>query len=120
MARGGAPARVYRGGGEGNLLRGCPELTPEQAAKVIDAEIEKVVERLTSQQAHFTREDIVRDVCIATVTQRIAPREIHERVTETLRGERFLSLGRHRNQDASRPARSFMRLRRARSRRPRS
>jgi len=77
----------------------CPELTPEQAAKVIDAEIEKVVERLTSQQAHFTREDIVRDVCIATVTQRIAPREIHERVTETLRGERFLSLGRHRNQE---------------------
>ena len=57
-------------------------------------------EHLTSQQAHFSeREDIVRDVCIATVTQALAPREIHERVTETLRGEHFLSLGRHRNQE---------------------
>lgn len=77
----------------------CPTLTPEQTAKVIDAAIEKVVERLTSQQAHFSREDILREVCIATVTQRIAPREIHERIIETLRGERFLSLGHHRNQE---------------------
>ena len=41
----------------------------------------------------------LRDVCIATVADGIAPRKIHERVEETLREERFLSLGRYRDQE---------------------
>ena len=62
-------------------------------------QIETTINRLTSQQAHFSKIELVRDVCIATVADGIAPREIHERVEETLREERFLSLGRYRDQE---------------------
>ena len=76
-----------------------PVLTPDQTAKLIDAAVETTINRLTSQQAHFSKIELVRDVCIATVADGIAPREIHERVEETLREERFLSLGRYRDQE---------------------
>ena len=100
MARDRPPARVYRGGGgrqsfasaarssrpsrrpRSSMPRSKNRRPPHEPAGPLHAEM-----------------DIVRDVCIATVTHGIAPREIHERVEETLRGERFLSLGRHRDQE---------------------
>ena len=70
-----------------------PALTPDQAAAIIDAAVENAVKHLTSQQAHFTKNDLLRDVCVATVAQGIAPRQIHERVEQTLKQERFIDLG---------------------------
>jgi conjugative relaxase-like TrwC/TraI family protein len=70
-----------------------PALTPEQTATIIDAAVENAVKHLTSQQAHFTKNDLLRDVYVRTVAAGIAPRQIHERVEQTLRQERFIDLG---------------------------
>ena len=68
-------------------------LTPDQTAKIIDAAIENAVKSLTSQQAHFSKNDLLRDAFVATVAQGIAPRQIHDRIEETLKQERFVDLG---------------------------
>ena len=68
-------------------------LTPDQTAKIIDAAIENAVKSLTSQQAHFSKNDLLRDAFVATVAQGIAPQQIHDRVEETLKQERFVDLG---------------------------
>ena len=76
------------------ILRGQrPALTPEQTAKVVDTAIEDAVKHLTSQQAHFSKNDLMQGVCVATVAMGIAPRQIHERVEQTLKQERFIDLG---------------------------
>ncbi|MGZ5863583.1 MAG: MobF family relaxase, partial [Methyloceanibacter sp.] len=69
-----------------------PALTPEQTATIIDAAVENAVKSLTSQQTHFMKNDLLRDVCVATVTAGIAPRQIHERIEQTLTQERFIDL----------------------------
>ena len=69
-----------------------PALTPDQEAKIIDVAVENAVKSLTSQQAHFTKNDLLRDVCVGTVAAGIAPHQIHERIEETLRQERFIDL----------------------------
>ena len=68
-------------------------LTPDQTAKLIDVAVENAVKSLTSQQAHFSKNDLLRDVFVATVAQGIAPRQIHDRIEETLKQERFVDLG---------------------------
>ena len=75
------------------ILRGQrPALTPDQTAKIVDTAIEDAVKHLTSQQAHFSKNDLVQGVCVATVAMGIAPRQIHERVEQTLKQERFIDL----------------------------
>ena len=75
------------------LSRPRQALTPAQTAKLIDVAVENAVKSLTSQQAHFSKNDLLRDVFVATVAQGIAPRQIHGRIEETLRQERFVDLG---------------------------
>ena len=70
-----------------------PDLTPKEVQKIIDAAIEKSVAKHTSEQAHFRKADLTRAVLIATAPQRIAPREVLNRVEETLGHERFINLG---------------------------
>ena len=69
------------------------ELTPDQATRVVDAAIEKAVKDALEQQAHFKRGDLLRDVCVATVTHGIAPQLIRERVEAALGQDRFVRLG---------------------------
>lgn len=89
-------ARGYGFGGEEVakiFSRRRPELTPEREAKLIDKVIEDTVTKLTSQQAHFTRSNLVQGVCMATVADGISPERIHERAKVALQGERFVALG---------------------------
>ena len=93
MARDRAPARIYRAPRPADPQPAAERLTPDQTAKIIDAAIENAVKSLTSQQAHFSKNDLLRDVFVATVAQGIAPRQIHDRIEETLKQERFVDLG---------------------------
>ena len=68
-------------------------LTPSRVVETIDQALQVAVERLTSEQAHFTKADLTRAVLIATAPQGIAPREVLKRVEETLGHERFINLG---------------------------
>jgi hypothetical protein len=70
-----------------------PKLTPKEMQKIIDAAIEKSVAKHTSEQAHFTKADLMRAELVATAPQRIAPRAVLNRVEETLGHERFINLG---------------------------
>ena len=76
-----------------------PELTPKQAEKIIDAAIEQSLAKHTSEQAHFSGHDLLTDACVATVSRGIDPGTVRARVEETLREQRFASLGRHREQE---------------------
>ncbi|HMB07817.1 MAG TPA: AAA family ATPase, partial [Isosphaeraceae bacterium] len=69
-------------------------LTPEREAKVIDAAVTQAIKSLTSQQAHFRRSDLIRDVCVATVTDGIPPERIHRRIEAVLQADCFVDLGR--------------------------
>ena len=76
-----------------------PELAPRRAEAIIADAINKAIAKHASEQAHFSKQDLVTEVCVATVTRGIDPRAIRARVEDTLRDGRFVSLGRHREQD---------------------
>src|SRR5512135_988533 len=68
-------------------------LTPSRVVETIDQALQVAVEPLTSEPAHFTKADLTRAVLIAPAPDGIAPREVLNRVEETLGHERFLALG---------------------------
>ena len=68
-------------------------LTPSRVVETIDQALQVAVQQLTSEQAHFTKADLTRAVLIATAPDGIAPREVLNRVEETLGHERFIALG---------------------------
>jgi ATP-dependent exoDNAse (exonuclease V) alpha subunit len=69
------------------------DLDPKVRDSAIDRAVSDSINQLTAKDAHFCRNDIVRDACIATVHQGIDPTRIAARVDETLRQEQFISLG---------------------------
>ncbi len=76
-----------------------PELSQKEATKLVDRAIENSIKELTASNATFTRNDLIRDVCIATVEQGISPNLITDRISETLTREQFINLGTKRYQE---------------------
>ena len=76
-----------------------PALSLEEETKAVDQAIVDSVKKLLSSDATFTRNDLLRDVCVATVEQAISPKLIDDRITEALTRDRVISLGKSRYQD---------------------
>src|SRR5262249_16793886 len=82
------------------ILKGrAQEMAPKEANKVLDRAINDAVTKLTAQKAHFSRYEIIAEVCNATVDRRIAPDRALARIDETLHEDRFKALGAWKNQE---------------------
>ena len=100
MAKNGRVPRVYRPGREKDPRdQAARNLRRRRAEAIIADAINKAIAKHASEQAHFSKQDLVTEVCVATVTRGIDPCAIRARVEDTLRDGRFVSLGRHREQD---------------------
>ena len=70
------------------------ELNPRERESAIDRAVDESIKLLTAKDAHFCRNDVVRDACIASVDLGIAPELIAARIDKVLcQQEQFIALG---------------------------
>lgn len=70
------------------------ELDPRERESAIDRVVDESIKSLTAKDAHFRRNDVVRDACIASVELGITPEVIAARIDKALsQQEQFIALG---------------------------
>jgi conjugative relaxase-like TrwC/TraI family protein len=81
------------------LARKAPEISREDTIRLVDEAIEKSVKKLTEHHAHFSKVELLEQVCNATATDVIKLDILNERIASAFESETFISVGRSRHRD---------------------